>query len=143
MFGVTSETFEMKNACYLLHAGFFLAYSSTLKMVATCSSKISVDFTDYIALCESRDSDWLRAGRPRGRRSNPGRVKNFYFSMSSKPAVGSTQPPMQWVTGALSPGVKRPGREADHSTRISVEVKKTWIYTSTPPYAIMEKFLIS
>jgi hypothetical protein len=31
-------------ACYLLHAGFCLAYSSTLKMEATCSSKMSVDF---------------------------------------------------------------------------------------------------
>jgi len=24
--------------------------------------------------------------------------------------------PMQWVPGALSPGVKRPGREADHTS---------------------------
>jgi hypothetical protein len=41
------------------------------------------------------------------------------------------------VLGALSPGVKRPGREADHSPSTSAEVKKTWIYTSTPPYAFM------
>jgi hypothetical protein len=40
-------------------------------------------------------------------------------------------------TGALSPGVKRSGREADHSTPTSAEVKKTWVYTSTPPYAFM------
>jgi hypothetical protein len=39
--------------------------------------------------------------------------------------------------GALSPGVKRPGREADHSPPASAEVKKMWIYTSTPPYAFM------
>jgi hypothetical protein len=32
---------------------------------------------------------------------------------------------------ALSPGVKRPGHEADHSLPTSVEVKKTWVYTST------------
>jgi hypothetical protein len=36
----------------------------------------------------------------------------------------------------LHPGVKRPGREADHSPP-SAEVKKMWIYTSTPPYAFM------
>jgi hypothetical protein len=36
-------------------------------------------------------------------------------SMSSRPALGSTQPPIQWVPGALSPGVNRTGREADHS----------------------------
>jgi hypothetical protein len=38
-------------------------------------------------------------------------------------------------TGALSPEIKRERSEADHSPPTSVEVKKTWIYTSTPPYA--------
>jgi len=32
--------------------------------------------------------------------------------------------PIQWVTGALSLGVKRPGREADHSPPSSAEVKE-------------------
>jgi hypothetical protein len=36
------------------------------------------------------------------------------------------------------PGVKRQGRKANHSTPTSAEVKKMWIYTSTPPYAFME-----
>jgi hypothetical protein len=54
----------------------------------------------------------------------------FLFSTSSIPALGFTQPPIQWV-----PGVKRPGCEADRSPPTSVEVKKMWIYTSTPPYA--------
>jgi hypothetical protein len=40
---------------------------------------------------------------------------NFNFSIFSRPAVGPTQPPFEWVPGALSPGVKRHGREADHS----------------------------
>jgi hypothetical protein len=39
--------------------------------------------------------------------------------------------------GALSPGVKWPVREADHSTPTSAEVKKMWIYTFTPLYAFM------
>jgi hypothetical protein len=52
------------------------------------------------------------------------RVKNFHFSTSSRPALGYTQPPIQWVPGALSPGVKRPGREADHSLPTSAEIKK-------------------
>jgi hypothetical protein len=37
---------------------------------------------------------------------------------------GPTQPPIQRVPRALSPGVKRPGREADHSPPTSAEVKK-------------------
>jgi hypothetical protein len=47
-------------------------------------------------------------------------------------ALGSTQPPIQWVPGVLSLGVKRPGREADHSPPSIVEVKNAWSYTSTP-----------
>jgi hypothetical protein len=57
---------------------------------------------------------------------------NSLFSKSSRPALRSTQTPIQWVLGALSPGVKRPGREVDHSSPTSAEVKKIWIYTSTP-----------
>jgi hypothetical protein len=45
--------------------------------------------------------------------------------------------PIEWVPGALSPGVNRQGPEADHSLPTSPEVKKMWIYTSTPPYAFM------
>jgi hypothetical protein len=52
-------------------------------------------------------------------------------------STSSTQPPIQWVPGALSQGVKRPGREADHSPPANAEVKKMCIYTSTPPYAFM------
>jgi hypothetical protein len=64
-------------------------------------------------------------------------VGSRIFSTSSRPALGSTQPPIQWVPGALSLGIKRPGREADHSPPASAEVKKIWIYTSTPPYAFI------
>jgi len=31
----------------------------------------------------------------------------------SRPALGRTEPPIKWVYGAISPGVKRPGREAN------------------------------
>jgi hypothetical protein len=55
----------------------------------------------------------------------------YFLSASSTTVLGPTQPPVQWVLGALSPGVKRPGREADHSTPTSAEVN--WIYTPTPP----------
>jgi hypothetical protein len=58
---------------------------------------------------------------------SPGRVKNFLFSMASRPALGPTQPPIQWVRG-----VKRPGHEADHSLPTSAEVKKMWIYNPLP-----------
>jgi hypothetical protein len=72
-----------------------------------------------------------------GRSPSPGSVKNFLFSTSPRTALGPTQPPMKWVTWPLSLGVKRPGSEADHSPPAGAEVKKIWIYTSTPLYAFM------
>jgi hypothetical protein len=39
-----------------------------------------------------------------GGSSSPGGVKDFHFSVSSRPALGSTQPPIIWVPGALSRG---------------------------------------
>jgi hypothetical protein len=51
----------------------------------------------------------------------------------SRTALGPTQPPIQWVPGALSLGVKRQGREADHSPPFSAEVNNARSYISTPP----------
>jgi hypothetical protein len=50
----------------------------------------------------------------------------FLFTTASRAAQGFTQPPIQWVPGvpSLSLGVKRPGREADHSPLCSAEVKE-------------------
>jgi hypothetical protein len=49
----------------------------------------------------------------------------------SRPALGPTQPPIQWVLGALSLGVKRPWCEADHSPPPNAEVKNMWSYAFT------------
>jgi hypothetical protein len=44
-----------------------------------------------------------------------------------------TQPPIQWVPAALSLGVKRPGRKADHSPPSSAEVKeRVELYLHSP-----------
>jgi hypothetical protein len=63
----------------------------------------------------------------------PINIHNFetHFLRMSRPVLVPTQPPIQWVPGAISPGIKRPGREADHSPLTSAEVKEIWIYTST------------
>jgi len=39
---------------------------------------------------------------------------NFYSS-SKIPISGENLPPIQWVSGMLCVGIKRPGRETDHS----------------------------
>jgi len=38
----------------------------------------------------------------------------FLFSTVSRPTLEPTQPPIQWVLGTCSPGLKRPGCEADY-----------------------------
>jgi hypothetical protein len=38
----------------------------------------------------------------------------FLFDTVSRLALGPSQPPIQCVSGALSAGIKRPGRKADH-----------------------------
>jgi hypothetical protein len=62
------------------------------------------------------------------------------FSLLHVVQTGSGAHPISYTMGtmALSPGVKRPGREADRSPPTSADVMKTWIYTSTPLYAFME-----
>jgi hypothetical protein len=48
----------------------------------------------------------------------------------------STQTPIQWVPRALSLGVKRPGREADHSSPSSADVKecvKLYLHSRNTP----------
>jgi hypothetical protein len=47
----------------------------------------------------------------------------FLFAIAFRQALGSTQPPILWISEALSTGIKRPGREADHSPQSNAEVK--------------------
>jgi hypothetical protein len=63
----------------------------------------------------------------------PAGVGNFSLHHRVQNGLGPTQPSIQWVQGAFSLGVKRPGHEADHSPPSSAEVKNAWNYTSTPP----------
>jgi hypothetical protein len=62
--------------------------------------------------------------------------------ITSTPALGPTQPPVQWVTGALSLGIKWPGHEAEHTLPSSAEVKNVWSCISTPPYVFLAWWLV-
>jgi hypothetical protein len=46
----------------------------------------------------------------------------FLCYMAFRLDLVPTQPPIQWVPATVSPGVKRLGREADHSPLSSTEV---------------------
>jgi hypothetical protein len=59
-----------------------------------------------------------------------GRFWEFFYS-SQRTEVGFAAHPASYPMGS---GVKRPGREADHSPPSSADVNNAWNYTSTPPY---------
>jgi hypothetical protein len=86
-------------------------------------------------------------------------VRGFWLSgtqAGGPPLVGSPRLLIQFIRsyhcilypqpedtpGALSLGVKRPGREADHSPPSSDEVKYAWSYTSTPQFVFMAWCLV-
>jgi len=54
----------------------------------------------------------------------------------------SAQSPIQWVPGAVTPGVKWQGHEADHSPPSSAKAKNAWSYTSIHPYFFMSLCLV-
>jgi hypothetical protein len=54
------------------------------------------------------------------------------FNTAFRSALGPIQPPIQRVPGALSLGIKRPGREADHSSQSSVPKSK--MHRAIPPF---------
>jgi hypothetical protein len=69
-------------------------------------------------------SDYGLDDRAIGVRSPAGAERIFPLSSVSRPALGPTQPPVQWVPGVLSPAVnERPGRDADHSPLSCAEVE--------------------
>jgi hypothetical protein len=61
--------------------------------------------------------------------------RNSLLHVETGSGVHPTSYPMG--TGGSFDGVKRPGREVDHSPLASAGVKKMWVCTTTHPYAIM------
>jgi hypothetical protein len=51
-------------------------------------------------------------------------LQDFSLLHSIQTGSGAHQPPIQWVLGAISLGVKRQEREADHSPPSCAEVKR-------------------
>jgi hypothetical protein len=86
---------------------FVLSLLVCLPLISQVMTMLGVpaarSYSGYV-LAVSQDSDWLRTGRTMHRGSSPGRVKNFLFSTSSRPALRPTQPPIQCVPGFLPRG---------------------------------------
>jgi hypothetical protein len=67
----------------------------------------------------------------------------FLFATVTRLFVGPTQSPVQWVPGAISPGVKRPWLEAEHSHPANAEFKNAWSYTSSTPLIRLHSVVFS
>jgi hypothetical protein len=64
---------------------------------------------------------------------DPGEAEDIHISSTmSRPALGFVEPSIPWVPGELQPGVKRQGRDADHSPPSSAEVKNGGALTPLP-----------
>jgi hypothetical protein len=61
-------------------------------------------------------------------------VQDFSLLYSVQTGSGASQPHIQWVPETLCLGVKRQGRETDHSTPSSAEVKNGG---AIPPFTLM------
>jgi hypothetical protein len=67
--------------------------------------------------------------------SREGNNFSLFHIVQSGSGVHATSYKMS--TGDSFWGVKRQGHEAGHLPPTSTEVKKMWMYTSTPPYVFM------
>jgi hypothetical protein len=68
------------------------------------------------------------------------RIFSLLHSVQTGPGAHADSNPMG--TGELSPGVKRPRREADHSPPSNVEVKNSGAIPQLPPHIFMAWRLI-
>jgi hypothetical protein len=78
----------------------------------------SCDSSVGIALGYGMDDQGSRVRFPEG-------AGNVLFTTVYRTVLGPTQPPIQWVRGALSLGVKWTEHAADHSPPSSAEVKES------------------
>jgi hypothetical protein len=106
---------------------FHEKYSYIIIIIIIIIIVVVVVVVVIIIIIESRDSSVIQrwaTGWMIGEFESGQGLGIFLFTTVSIPALGPTQPPIQWVPGAPSLGIKRPRREADHSLPSSAEIKE-------------------
>jgi hypothetical protein len=89
---------------------------------------------------ENRDSSVSTVIRLRDGRSgfDVGQGQVFFlFATASRPVLGPTQPPIEWVLG-----VKQSGREVHHLSPSNAEVTNMWSCAFTPPILLLAWYLV-
>jgi hypothetical protein len=121
--GITTEHWSRGNCRNVVYTKYVREWAMPKIIAMHCTAVFS----------GSRDKSvyWLGYGLP-DRVSIPGRAGIFRFVITSEPAVGPTQPPIQWT-----PEISFLGCKTDDSHLSVSEVKNAWSYTSTPTYIFM------
>jgi hypothetical protein len=91
--------------------------SLTIRSMITIPSSPTL----YAATTETRRVTGYDTGRSRF--NSRKKQETFLYTLVSRSGLGPTQPSIQCVLGSLSPVVKRPVCEADHSLPFRSEVK--------------------
>jgi hypothetical protein len=104
----------------------------------TCITHLCIQLYPFTAHTY-RESGWTTDKPGFGSRQG----KRFSILQNVKTGCGAHPPSHQMDTGVPYPGVKQPGREANHSPPSSADIKNAWSCNSTPPNVFMEWFLIN
>jgi hypothetical protein len=108
--------------CYNIHYLEILICTWLSFPLACCNNFL---LTTVLHGKEARIAVSIQTGfRLDGRGLIPSRAKEIcFYSTASRPALRPTHPPIWWVLGAISPEVKWPENEADHSLPSSDKIK--------------------
>jgi hypothetical protein len=90
-------------------------------------------FKKKLMVYRRRDSSvGIAAGYGLDRDSIPGRGKIFLSSTESRLALGPTQPPIQWIPGALSRGVNGRGMKPTTHLHLLPKLRMVELYLHSP-----------
>jgi hypothetical protein len=123
-FYITPSFISVPEPCPETHFNITFPYGSYISQAIPSGFPASISFPPKLKMSRVSSVVYItgiRAGWSVVR--VPAGARNFSLHHRVQTCSGAHPPPTQWAPGTPSLGVKRPGREADHSLPSSAEVK--------------------